>query len=1089
MKKILTMTLGIGCLAMVATAAPIAPPYESDMGGEDSGWTVINVVDGTPTFTKGVAADFTGSKKTGGSYEKGFVYTNEKDVDGNLYPVDDWVASPGIELKKGVAYKIQFSSKHQGGPDATSSSHLLFKLSVARGSTLTDLRNGKVLFDYNTTTNDKAWSFSGGSGRAFAYPSAIFTPDEDGVYYFGINLYSYKGSTAGIIHRLTGFMVQDLFSAVTPKIVQDFYAFNDTIAPNRELSHKVCWRLDTLDFDGAKLPDNIKYTKVEFFRNDSLVHTIADPETGKKFWWIDDASKGLTAGKHKYAAICYLNNGNKSGSTDYTMSKWVGPIDTVALPWTMANFSSIDFNKEWVYALGNTPNASGTWKKSSSTIVYAPANNKPEDAWLILPHFKADKAGLYHLKSKLRFGVNKYDGLEIWVQKGTITRPSDFKGEKAGFIPFPGNTSDHIDYTAFDIAEPGTYTLAIRRYSEKAQTTSQVTISSLTIEGTALCPLPVADLKGEIKDEKAVLTWTNPSIDNVGKEIKALSKVMVLRYNNLDDTVAVATLTVDIAPGAPMTFTDSVEKPFIYNYQVIPYIAENTHPQPAMTAFADYTWVGSKIQKLPYTFQGGGNHQETIVPAQQLFSFEYGEGAYSSKWGLYTAGFQLSMSRGKTYAHRIICPPMELKKGHYKAVISLKGGMASMPLKLAYSNQEDPANTLKGEVDFNTASYSTTYHELAPVTINVKEDGISNFVINFEGTLPSSGSYTMLTIDKIHFEYIPEVPVAVSDLKVTADADGERKAKIEWTYPTKSSMGGDAPAFTKAIVYRNSESVATLTEGLQAGAKGVYNDSVVPDAGIFTYKVEVYSEDGCAEAKEVRSSWIGKGKDIPYVCNDYTEWTLPKESGWSLVNGHAYYENEDEVTDDWGFTAPLDFKHEKYYKIEFSTWFDAAWEAVDMRLCYGADAKADGMLNLGTFSVNGAGEANANKIEFFIKAKTSNSRREAGRNEMEYITVPAGISNLGFNAKNGGSVHISDFKVNTYIPSGVEGIGEGNGICRNGNILIIPENADVVIYNLNGIAVYKAHGVSSIDINSLAKGIYVVRVTSDGNSFDCKITR
>lgn len=599
MKKILTMTLGIGCLAMVATAAPIAPPYESDMGGEDSGWTVINVVDGTPTFTPGVAADFTGSKKTGGSYEKGFVYTNEKDVDGNLYPVDDWVASPGIWLKKGVAYKIQFSSKHNGSPAASSDYHLLFKLSVAKGNTLTDLQNGKVLFDYNSDNNPSANMFTGGSGRAFAYPSAIFTPEEDGVYYFGINLYSYKGSVDGMIQRVTGFMIQDLFTAVTPKAVQDFYAFNDTIAPNRELSHKVCWRLDTLDFDGAKLPDNIKYTKVEFFRNDSLVHTIADPETGKKFWWVDDASKGLTAGKHKYAAICYLNNGNKSGSTDYTMNKWVGPIDTVALPWTMANFSSIDFNKEWVYALGNTPNAKGTWSKSSSTIIYKPTSNKPEDAWLILPHFKADKAGLYHLKSKLRFGVNKYDGLEIWVQKGTITRPSDFKGEKAGFIPFPGNTSDHIDYTAFDIAEPGTYTLAIRRYSEKAQTTSQVTISSLTIEGTALCPLPVADLKGEIKDEKAVLTWTNPTIDNVGKEIKALSKVMVLRYNNLDDTVAVATLTVDIAPGAPMTFTDSVEKPFIYNYQVIPYIAENTHPQPPMTAFADYTWVGSKLQKLP----------------------------------------------------------------------------------------------------------------------------------------------------------------------------------------------------------------------------------------------------------------------------------------------------------------------------------------------------------------------------------------------------------------------------------------------------------------------------------------------------------
>lgn len=77
----------------------------------------------------------------------------------------------------------------------------------------------------------------------------------------------------------------------------------------------------------------------------------------------------------------------------------------------------------------------------------------------------------------------------------------------------------------------------------------------------------------------------------------------------------------------------------------------------------------------------------------------------------------------------------------------------------------------------------------------------------------------------------------------------------------------------------NGKAIATLTEGVEAGKAMTYTDTEIPTAGIYTYKVEVFTADGSNADATVASPWIGLGKDHPYVADGYSEWTVPAGIG------------------------------------------------------------------------------------------------------------------------------------------------------------------------------------------------------------------
>ncbi len=1102
MKRMYTFAFALMSMAALSVEADaVSIPYQSDMASDGAGWTVINAVAGTPGFQAGGKTDFSGS-----GCETGYMYVATKDPDGNHYDVDDWVVSPGITLKAGQKYMIKYAANPQYSPDPTSAyTYVLYNLVAATGNTADALSGGTVLFDYNQQTNPN-WNKSYGGGRGFANPVIVFTPDADGVYYFGFHLYGslFNDYTAAAL-KLSNFRIDDYLSSITPKQVQDFYAYRDTVAPNRVLSHKFAWRLDTLDYDDNRLPPEITYRNVKFYRNEETepFATIQNPLPGKDLnFFVDDASTGLTAGKHKLRAVCELSNGKVSAEQSYTMNQWAGPVPEQTVPWTMA-LSSVTFdNTDWLSVRGSTTTG-GSWaKQGTSYIKYTPSSNKPDDCFLILPPMKIEKAGYYMLESNIKRGHSSQDGLEFFAVKGTPTTEAGF-GEPTSDITFINDSYQHQYYNAFYVAEPGTYTIALRRKSPKATSTSTINIYGLAVKATELSPVAVTDLKGEVVNEEAKLTWTNPAKDIVGKDLTALSKIEIIRFNNIGDTTVVATLTENIAPGAAMTYNDKVvDKPFIYNYRVVPYLGENTHAQVPMNAFADFTWVGTKVQQLPYTLDqtGSVDHQAVIIPAQQLFKFEHESDAYNADFSLLTSYTRLFVGKNRTYNSRIVLPPMNLKPGMYKVQIAYSGGWDQIPVNVGYRMEgaEATGANIKNKVNFTTAAYSTAVKYATPVTIQVDDNGVANFIISVEGSSPTSGTMgSYFDIKYMHFERIDIVPSAATALKVTPDADGARKALVEWTNPTASNVAGQLPAITKVIVYRNGTEIATLTEGLEYGKKMTYNDNEVPDAGFFTYRVEVYSADGCAaNPAEVRSAWIGKGKDLPYDSqNDYSEWTSA-DPQWTLEDGYFKYFNTDEMdTDDWIFSPLFNLEAGKYYVIDFSSWYGAGMDPVmeddDFTLHFGLGAnKAAMSYRLANVVIDTEREADAKAHQVLVKAvEPSALTKAASLDPADYISVPAGTGAFGFKALRGGYANIKNFAVsenNTIV--GIEDV-KADGFMITGDAVSFASAADVTIIDLNGRTVMAARGVSSVSLNGLAKGIYILRATVEGKTIAAKIVK
>lgn len=773
---------------------------------------------------------------------------------------------------------MAFYAKPSSAADPTSSYHVNYDLRAAKSDTPEAFAAGTQLFDYNLTTNPN-WSKAYGGGRSFMRVVLSFTPEEDGTYYFGFHIYDVAYGSNNAVLTLTGFDVEDYLAAVTPKAPQEFYNMYFKVAPDRKLEITLNWRLDTLDYYGNPIPEEITYKEVRVYRNNELAATLPGaPKT-----WTDTEELGLTPGVPSYRVEAVFSNGKATSTTETKSNEWVGPVDINTLPWTMPAIGQIDLKKDWLSVTGATEGASTTgWGKQGTTYLkYTPKNNMPDDSYLILPPFEMKEAGYCELVSTLKLGHASQiaDGLEVYIAKGTRTTAAYFT-EKVGTI-MPPNTTEAEFFNTFYLAEPGVYTLAIRRYSPKSTTTSLINIKKLAINKGVLAPLPVADLKGEVVDEKAVLTWTNPTLDNTTGTLDKISKIDVVRFDNLGDTVIAATLTSGIEPGKAMTYTDAPEKPWVYNYMIRPYYDGGLATPKPMNAFEkEGEWIGSKVQTIPYAFDAKvGSHQETIVPAGKLWTMEKGTCTATANMSLISAGFQLSITKNKTMAYRLIAPPMNLKKGYYKVSIRMKGGYSDMDLNAGYMRHGDEERNVMNKAKFTTGAYSTAVRVLDPVAVKVDEDGLMDFVISIDGSTPASGSTGLFYIEMIAFDVMPITPGAATGLSVTPGADNALSATVAWTNPTTSRVEGDVPEITKVVLYRNGKAIATLTEGVEAGKAMTYTDTEIPTAGIYTYKVEVFTADGSNADATVASPWIGLGKDLPYVTDGYSEWTVPAGIG------------------------------------------------------------------------------------------------------------------------------------------------------------------------------------------------------------------
>lgn len=124
-------------------------------------------------------------------------------------------------------------------------------------------------------------------------------------------------------------------------------------------------------------------------------------------------------------------------------------------------------------------------------------------------------------------------------------------------------------------------------------------------------------------------------------------------------------------------------------------------------------------------------------------------------------------------------------------------------------------------------------------------------------------------------------PKAPTGLSVTADSKGAGVATLQWTNASADGTGAKLSAL-QAVIYRDNQKIATLSEGMTPGAKASFTDNAAP-LGNHVYAVAMLTAEG--ESKTVtRSVYIGV--DLPSPVTNLTatasagrnhlSWTAPQ---------------------------------------------------------------------------------------------------------------------------------------------------------------------------------------------------------------------
>lgn len=155
----------------------------------------------------------------------------------------------------------------------------------------------------------------------------------------------------------------------------------------------------------------------------------------------------------------------------------------------------------------------------------------------------------------------------------------------------------------------------------------------------------------------------------------------------------------------------------------------------------------------------------------------------------------------------------------------------------------------------------------------------------FEFTVPEDGAYVIclrdyyaqkvsvnskLYVDNLEILEKPEAPLAPTGVKVTADATGQLKAKVEWTNPSQTNLDNPLSALSKVEVYRQASTGDAVLVGTvsnpEVGGNSEYTDDTIETKGYYTYTLKPYMGDVTYDYAVSEVVWVGED-DLAKVRN------------------------------------------------------------------------------------------------------------------------------------------------------------------------------------------------------------------------------
>ncbi|MGM9868397.1 MAG: choice-of-anchor J domain-containing protein [Sodaliphilus sp.] len=1080
LKKVLSFSLALA-LPLMGAAQSKSVPYFSQLGGTsalDADWTVYNVNGDTKTWTNDNSSSTGYSSISGVNVTAGAKYSYNSSENAN-----DWLVSPAIHLEADKEYKVSFYVK-------TSSSRYTenLRLSVANSNTA----------DAMATQSETLIDLPEYANTTFTKKSVVYTARETGDYYFGFYEYSQKDMYSLYV---TAFQVAE--NITTPAAVSNLVA---TVGENEALSVDLSWTLPTTDDDGNALSTPL--TGVEVLRDGVHVATLDGTATS----WQDSEALGLTSGFHTYSVRALLGNAK---SVDASVNTgYVGPIAPQSLPYT-ADLSSAN-NVTALFTWYHGPNSTQTaeWQYNTNTysgnnINLSTSKNLVEDEYLVTPPLSVEEAGAY--KVTLDFSAGYYSGEKLELLMG--------KGKTAEALSIPVATLTNLSsskktYEMYvQLPDAGKYYLGLHACSESVPTYGNTyKVYGLKVEKTVIVPQQITDLAAVPAEDmslKVNLSWTNPTLNNLGTDLAALTKVEVVRGGEVVKTFD------NPATGAAMQWMDEVPAPGFYEYQALAYSEGGVAVGTPITVRT--TWVGDNTQTLPYVFNFNDTDKwnfYTVVDANaDGYSWTYNNGSSYSSGS--ACNDHSKMTEYTSCSDYLVTPPFNITPGYYRIIYRYNGKGASFKVGTV-KNADNPAADFSA---FKDVEYIKDYGYFTDTCVVKMEEGGKMCFAFYDYSIASTSGSNKLYITDIQIESTPVVPEVAEGLTGAAASDQSLSASLTWLNPANTNIAGvSLETITKAVILRNGEKVAEVTEGLVPGAISTFVDNTITEPGQYTYSVEIYNENGKSEkpAPSVLIDWVGAGLALPYAVNttddsdSWTSWTIVNANNdyrtiageeyattWETSSSSIYYNSGKIQGDDWAMSPRLQFENGTQLQVEVKSYVSQAEADVTWDLAVAPALDHTQMVTVKTIttaaSASTGSSAQTDCLQFIVSDEaqpTSLAEGEGGEEPATIVRVTPGVNVIGFHANAIGEIHVKSITIEKMTATGITDLTNSKlAMSVEGGMLCVDGASRIMVFDMLGRKVAESTSGEAINLSGKASGVYVVSAVVNGSQITAKISK
>lgn len=259
----------------------------------------------------------------------------------------------------------------------------------------------------------------------------------------------------------------------------------------------------------------------------------------------------------------------------------------------------------------------------------------------------------------------------------------------------------------------------------------------------------------------------------------------------------------------------------------------------------------------------------------------------------------------------LVFPGLALKAGvTYKVSVDVASEGSSFPERMeVVAGKVAKASQLNIPVIASTVVDTKEFVTLANNSFTVAEDGTYYVAVH---AISDADKY-YLYVDNFSIKELSDaVPTTVSDLTVTADAQGANKATVTFTVPSKTIGGADITEDVKVVVKREGTEIFSETKAV--GAAVTFEDEVEA-AGYYTYSVEASYGENIGDAA---SEKVYIGYDVPNIVENVTiadksgaialAWDAPTDGANGYVVNTAdfkYNVYPVEMMSFWGMTFPM----------------------------------------------------------------------------------------------------------------------------------------------------------------------------------------